>query len=196
MPSTRPWSPPLEERTGISDTDRTRNEEAIRAPWVGSFAANSCPVADATSIASRRRQRPVPASTPGRTATAATEKGLTSISATSSYASRRPSGRPGRCHASREAQIERLKAQTAELKDRATDRDATVEEQCSRSSRCPDSPPSTTRSARSRPRSRLHSPSWPPSLAPGPPSSVHTTDDGQGRPSRSEFRAKGQQSAG
>lgn len=160
-------------------------------PWAGSR-----PAADATSRPSRRRGRSARASTRRRTATAATEKGLTGTSATSSYAARRPSGRPGICHTSREAQIERLRAQTAELKARVTDRDATIEELRSRSSDCPDSPPSTTRSARSRPPSRRHPPSWQPSLAPGPPSSVLTADDRQGQPSQSEFRAKGQQRAG
>ncbi|MCX5087432.1 hypothetical protein OOK36_00450 [Streptomyces sp. NBC_00365] len=54
-------------------------------------------------------------------------KGPTGTSATRSYAFWRPSGRSGRCQTS-DTQIECLKAQNAELKDRVTDRDATIEE--------------------------------------------------------------------
>jgi hypothetical protein len=54
-------------------------------------------------------------------------KGPTGTSATSSYAFWRSSGRSGRCQAP-DTQIKSLKAQNAELKDRVTDRDATIEE--------------------------------------------------------------------
>lgn len=97
------------------------------SPWAGSFAANSRPAADATSRA-RRWERPTPASTRRRTATAATEKGLTSTSATSSYVARPALQEAGEISYPREAQIAHLKAQNAELKDRAADRDATIEE--------------------------------------------------------------------
>jgi hypothetical protein len=54
-------------------------------------------------------------------------KGPTDTSATSSYAFWRSSGRSGRYQTS-DTQIKCLKAQNAELKDRVTVRDATIEE--------------------------------------------------------------------
>ncbi|MFE2321431.1 hypothetical protein ACFXC8_52105 [Streptomyces sp. NPDC059441] len=54
-------------------------------------------------------------------------KGPTGTSATISYALWRSSGRSGRCQTS-DTQIKCLKAQNAELNDRVTDRDATIEE--------------------------------------------------------------------
>ncbi|WP_329529895.1 hypothetical protein OG568_01330 [Streptomyces sp. NBC_01450] len=62
-------------------------------------------------------------------------KGSTGASATSSYAFWRSSGRSGRCQTS-DTQIKCLKAQNAELKDRVTDRDATIEETIDTSTSC------------------------------------------------------------
>lgn len=112
---TRPWPPLLDDCTGrISDTDRSRNEEVIRASRHGPAPSRRTPAWRPMRPQDPRRRvrsdphRLLPEEAPRRHGPG---RALPSTSATRSYAVWRPSERPGRQTSDRkDSQIERRDA--------------------------------------------------------------------------------------
>ena len=113
----------------ISDSDRARNEDAIRAAMDRILRGELPPAASATSRPwLPRPASPGPASTRRRTGTAPPVRAPTSTSPRSSSGALWLCSEAGEIVDPRAAQIERLKAQVAELKDRVTKRDEALAE--------------------------------------------------------------------
>ncbi|MGC5004882.1 hypothetical protein [Streptomyces sp. NBC_00353] len=112
----------------ISDTDRSRNEEAIRPPWTGSFAANSRPAADALKTLAAETGVTRTGFYPKRDRDGSVREGPYQHLGDEFVRRLAALREAGEAPDPRDAQIERLKAQNAELKDRVTDRDSTIEE--------------------------------------------------------------------